>query len=170
MTRFLSLLSLLLVLCTIVTGCALDTPGSSVLQETVSTSNLPISTTTVDTQHIHSFAPADCTTPKTCSSCGETDGTANGHNWIEADCTTPKTCSACGETDGAAKGHNYKDGKCTRCKKADPDDNSQVKVWIPTNGGTKYHSRPDCSNMKNPKQVTIEEAIDMGFTPCKKCY
>lgn len=42
-------------------------------------------------------------------------------------------------------------------------------VWIPTNGGTKYHSRSSCSKMKDPIQVTLEEAQALGFTPCKKC-
>ena len=42
-------------------------------------------------------------------------------------------------------------------------------VWIP-NSGTKYHSKPSCSGMKNPSKVTKEEAIQRGFEPCKKCY
>ena len=42
-------------------------------------------------------------------------------------------------------------------------------VWIP-NTGKRYHSNKKCSNMKNPTQVTIEEAVRLGFTPCKKCY
>lgn len=42
-------------------------------------------------------------------------------------------------------------------------------VWIPQSG-SKYHSNPNCSNMKNPTQVTVEEAIARGYTPCKKCY
>ena len=43
-------------------------------------------------------------------------------------------------------------------------------VWIPTNGGKKYHKDSTCSGMKNPRQVTIEEAQNRGFTPCKNCY
>lgn len=43
-------------------------------------------------------------------------------------------------------------------------------VWIPTNGGTKYHSKSSCSGMKNPRQVTRDEAVAQGFTACKKCY
>ena len=43
-------------------------------------------------------------------------------------------------------------------------------VWIPTKGGTKYHSRSSCSSMDNPAQVTIDEAKSRGFTPCKRCY
>lgn len=52
---------------------------------------------------------------------------------------------------------------------ANPDSNS-VKVWIPTNGGTKYHSNPNCSKMKNPIEVTKDEAISQGFGACKRCY
>jgi len=43
-------------------------------------------------------------------------------------------------------------------------------VWIPTNGGTKYHKESTCSSMQEPKQVTKEEAENQGFTPCKRCY
>lgn len=43
-------------------------------------------------------------------------------------------------------------------------------VWIPTNGGEKYHRHSGCSKMKNPKQITKEEAIRQGFTPCGLCY
>ena len=43
-------------------------------------------------------------------------------------------------------------------------------VWVPTNGGTKYHSRSTCSNMKNPNQVTKTTAEANGFTPCGRCY
>lgn len=43
-------------------------------------------------------------------------------------------------------------------------------VWVPTNGGTKYHTYAGCSNMKNPIQVTLETAVANGFTPCKRCH
>lgn len=42
-------------------------------------------------------------------------------------------------------------------------------VWIP-NSGTKYHSKPGCSGMNNPSEVTQSEAEAMGYTPCKKCH
>lgn len=42
-------------------------------------------------------------------------------------------------------------------------------VWIP-NSGSKYHSRSSCSNMKNPRQVTKQEAENQGYDPCKKCW
>lgn len=43
-------------------------------------------------------------------------------------------------------------------------------VWIPTNGGTKYHSKSTCSSMIDPMQVTISEAIALNFDPCGRCY
>lgn len=42
-------------------------------------------------------------------------------------------------------------------------------VWIPQSG-KKYHSHAGCSGMKNPEEVTLEEAEEMGYTPCKRCY
>ena len=42
-------------------------------------------------------------------------------------------------------------------------------VWI-SSSGKKYHSKASCSGMKNPWQVTVDEAISQGKEPCKKCY
>jgi len=38
-----------------------------------------------------------------CDICDATD--IEEHSWVDADCTTPKTCSECGATDGDANGH-----------------------------------------------------------------
>lgn len=46
---------------------------------------------------------------------------------------------------------------------------SSIMVWIPRTG-SKYHSNPNCSNMKDPTKVTLEEAKERGYDPCKKCY
>ena len=45
----------------------------------------------------------------------------------------------------------------------------EILVWI-SKPGERYHSIPDCSNMKNPLQVTIEEAEIREYTPCMRCY
>ena len=42
-------------------------------------------------------------------------------------------------------------------------------VWVPRDGGTKYHSKSGCSGMKNPIQVSRETAQANGFEPCKRC-
>ncbi len=52
----------------------------------------------------------------------EVDPNTCTHNWLEANCTTPKTCSVCHTTEGSALDHSYgEDHLCTRCGKADPD-------------------------------------------------
>lgn len=50
------------------------------------------------------------------------------------------------------------------------EDTTGNLVWVPVNGGTKYHSKESCSNMKDPKQVTREHAEQNGYTACKRCY
>lgn len=49
-----------------------------------------------------------------------------------------------------------------------PEEPAQPMVWIPKSGH-KYHSISTCSNMKNPSQVTLSMAIDLGYTACSKC-
>ncbi len=67
--------------------------------------------------HEHTWTEATCTTPKTCSECGETEGAPAGHVWMAATCTKPKTCSVCGETEGEAAGHKWEVATCTTPKK-----------------------------------------------------
>ena len=43
-------------------------------------------------------------------------------------------------------------------------------VWIPTNGGDKYHTSASAHNMKNPENVSEAEAIRRGFGRCKICF
>lgn len=50
--------------------------------------------------HEHTFSDATCESPKTCTECGEIEGTALEHQWLEATTENPKTCSLCGLTEG----------------------------------------------------------------------
>ena len=40
----------------------------------------------------HDFADATCTEPKTCKTCGKTEGVANNHKWVMVDAVAP-TCT-----------------------------------------------------------------------------
>ena len=57
----------------------------------------------------HNWTAANCTTAKTCSMCGKTEGSALGHDWADATCTAPKTCkrTGCTATDGSPLGHDW---------------------------------------------------------------
>lgn len=49
------------------------------------------------------------------------------------------------------------------------DDYLTDSVWIPKSG-KKFHCKSDCSNMKSPQEVSESAAINMGYTPCKRCF
>ena len=61
-------------------------------------------------------------------------------------------------------------GSGTAVKETEAPSGNTAMCWIPTNGGTKYHTRSSCSNMDNPIQVTVNEAQQLGFTACKRCH
>lgn len=69
--------------------------------------------TTTTPAHTHTWADATCTIPKTCNTCGATDGSPTGHDWDEATCMTPKTCKTCNATEGNAAGHSWNAATCT---------------------------------------------------------
>ena len=77
---------------------------------------------------------ADCTTPKTCESCGETEGEPAGHDWHDADCDSPKTCTVCGETEGEPAAHIWQEAACeipktcTACGKTEGEPAGHV--WL----------------------------------------
>ena len=54
-------------------------------------------------------------------------------------------------------------------KKSRGDTTASNYVYIPRTG-EKYHKTRTCSNMKNPRKVTLKEAKQQGYEPCKKCY
>ena len=54
----------------------------------------------------HTWSDATCTSPKTCSVCGATEGEALGHTpGAEPTCTVAQTCTVCGEELAAKLGH-----------------------------------------------------------------
>lgn len=62
-------------------------------------------TESVSTECGHIWQDATCVIPKTCSLCGQQEGSLLEHVWQEADCRHPKTCTVCGQTEGNALDH-----------------------------------------------------------------
>lgn len=62
----------------------------------------------------HRMSAATCETPKTCSVCGETEGSTLEHDWMPATCEKPETCSVCGKTKGSALGHDWLPATCEK--------------------------------------------------------
>lgn len=64
----------------------------------------------------HEWKEATCTTPKTCTRCGTTEGIVAEHIYKDATCTAPKTCEVCSTTIGEALGHSFTEATCTTPK------------------------------------------------------
>lgn len=58
---------------------------------------------------------------------------------------------------------------CIPSKKSSPE-TTVVTVWIPTHGGKCYHKYSSCSNMIDPRQISLTEAKEKGFSRCSKCW
>lgn len=47
----------------------------------------------------------------------------------------------------------------------------EATVYIAASGnGKRYHSNPNCSNMKGTVSLSVSAAQAQGYTPCQKCY
>lgn len=46
---------------------------------------------------------------------------------------------------------------------------AEEKVWVAVSG-SKYHRHSGCSGMKEPREVAKDDAVKIGYEPCKWCY
>ena len=113
-------------------------------------------------------------TVPTCSVCGAIDHTSHPTCSVcgAIDHTSHPTCATCGSTEHVThpeeyQGNSGNSGNSVTIPEAESGGNL---VWIPVNGGTKYHCRSGCSNMNGPIQVSVETAMANGFTACGRCY
>ena len=42
-------------------------------------------------------------------------------------------------------------------------------VYVPTDGGIKRHSEPECSGIYDPRKVSIRNAVKLEYDACEKC-
>jgi hypothetical protein len=108
------------------------------------------------------------------SSTGSGDSADNGSSTGSGDSTnkgsSTGTSDSANTSDSNGTSASADSGGGTGVTVPSTGDTEGDLVWIPTNGGTKYHSTSSCSNMKDPMQVTKEHAEANGFTPCKRCH
>lgn len=100
----------------------------------------------------------------------ESDG--KNLTWNAEPCNdyTPGDSADTGTTPAAQSSESTAPAASTQPSETQPADTQQgTMVWIPQSG-TKYHSNPSCSGMKNPTQISITDAQSRGYEPCKKCY
>ncbi len=97
----------------------------------------------------HEWVDADCTNAKTCSLCGETEGTELGHTWIDATCTEAKRCDVCDAVEGEALGHTPGEEEIT-----------EDKVTLTTTTEIKCS---DCGEIISTETVTADSLVEGYF-------
>jgi len=65
--------------------------------------------------HTHDWEKATCTAPKTCKTCGATEGEPKEHKKVAATCEKGEHCSLCGKEFSAALGHKFVNTNCQNC-------------------------------------------------------
>lgn len=48
-------------------------------------------------------------------------------------------------------------------------EDSDYLGWVPTDGGKKWHIKPTCSKMSDPRKMSLENAIQIGMDDCDRC-
>lgn len=111
MKKKLIVIPLLLIVLTVLTGCACE--HEWIAANCISPKTCNLCEETEGEALGHTWQDATCAKAKTCSVCGVSEGEVLPHVWQEATCTSPKTCSSCQLTEGAAKEHEWVDATCT---------------------------------------------------------
>ncbi|MGN2339855.1 ComEC/Rec2 family competence protein [Clostridium cagae] len=63
-------------------------------------------------------------------------------------------------------------GTSTNTENTTDDNNPDTKsntVWVANKTAKVYHSSKDCSNMKAPTEISLEDVKEKGLKPCSKC-
>ena len=118
---------------------------------------------------MHSWTAATCTTPKTCSTCGATEGGTLGHTAVTDQAVAP-TCTDTGLTEGShcsvcntvlvaqttvsAKGHSWQSATCTTPK--------TCSICGATEGGALGHTAVT-------DQAVAPTCTDTGLTEGSHC-
>lgn len=125
------------------------------------TAETTIAQTAQKTTTASTTTTAETTAKKTTSTTTTAETTKQKTEISSADATT---------TQNESSNQSKNSGSGNSVTVPDEEEYEGNLVWVPTNGGTKYHSKSSCSKMKDPMQVTKETAIENGYTACKKCY
>lgn len=118
---------------------------------------------------IHKWSGNDCRQVNHCYKCGKVDPNGkidpDAHSWVPATCAEPKTCSICGKTVGEKNPDNHlfedrSDGSkvCTRCGKIIPAPNSTDKA------GDDSPSTATSQSSEDNNQTATEETAPSAFS------
>ena len=94
---------------------------------------------------------------------------ATGHKWVDATCTTPKTCTVCGETEGEMLAHTEEiiPGKAATCTEAGLTEGKKCSVC-----GEILVAQEEIAVLEHTEEIIPGKAAtctETGLTEGKKC-
>ena len=98
----------------------------------------------------------------------ESDGKVSNTSDAKSSTSSSKQSGTTSEI--GAEGENFSDELNESQKETGKQSSEEntIVVYV-TASGSKYHYKSNCSNMKTPKEITLEEAERQGYSPCAKC-
>lgn len=159
------LATLLLVLCMLVslTACSLEEITSDVSSQTLQIETSDVQTSIDD-------ASSEITDLDESSSSSKTSATQSAYSNTSSSKATASSKVTVSTSTSKNQTSNNTQSKGNSVTVPEKSETTGNLVWVPTNGGTKYHASSSCSNMKDPIQVSKETAENNGYEPCKRCY
>ena len=138
----------------------------------------------------HSWVDANCTSPKTCKKCGETEGKELGHKWSEITCAAPSVCEICKQTNSYTKPHTVsswktvvkptcakegtKEGKCSACNQTVTEKISTTAhipgKWVVTKQATATTKGERAQKCSSCGYVIKTEEFSLTAAEIKKQY
>ena len=103
-----------------------------------------------------------------CSACQKTQEDDISNDTTQAESSKQESTKDEPEKNDTTKNETTKN-ETTKQEESGSENEEEIMVWV-SGSGSKYHSKSSCSNMKSPKQMTLEEAEEQGYEPCKKCH
>lgn len=134
------------------TSCDTDGPPQAMV---VSTGTAEATETEVVSDHtdtVEVTEPQETTTEES----AETDSEATSID--DVDTTVEPMDTTAAQTDAV-----------TEPEIVSPGGEANSRVWISASG-KKYHSKPICSGMKSPEEISLKSALERKYEPCKKCH
>lgn len=111
------------------------------------------------------YLPADALTAEISAASAASASAASASAAASAATSASAAASAASSASAAASAAATTSSAVTSSSQS----SGSTMVWV-SGTGKKYHSKSSCSNMKSPRQITRDEAVRQGYTPCKKCY
>ena len=138
-----------------------DTTETESESRSESESKSETATETTETEHTHEWLEATCKSPRTCTTCGETEGEIGDHAGGVAACMKKAICDTCGKEYGESGKHQY-DAQITT--------NEYLKSSATLSAKAKYYYACSLCGKRGYTTYDVGETLLVTMTEKYKAY